>query len=196
MIHIYLYSKSINWKEFVNNNNMNKFFFNFKYICIILIIVIFFSIFYFGIIPDTKQIKIAFSKKSINPNDNYQVFKEKLKLILDNDEIFENEMMNIHTTFQLGGPAKFFIIPKTINKIIKVLQLCREFFIDYFILGNGSNLLVSDNGYDGLIININENNFSDLKIEQIDENNYKIKVGAGILMRTLAKKLCLLSLSV
>ena len=146
----------------VVNNNMNKFFLNFKYICIILIIVIFFSFFYFVILPDTKQIKIALSNKSINPNDNYQSFKEKLKLILDNDEIFENEIMSIHTTFQLGGPAKFFIIPKTINKIIKVLQLCKEFFVDYFILGNGSNLLVSDNGYDGLIININENNFSDL----------------------------------
>ena len=86
-------------------------------------------------------------------------------MILEKDEIFENEMMNMHTTFELGGPAKFFIKPKSINKIIKVLQLCKEYSIEYFILGNGSNLLVSDEGYDGLIINIHEENFSDLKVE-------------------------------
>ena len=67
--------------------------------------------------------------------------------------------------------------------------------MDYFILGNGSNLLVSDTGYNGLIININENNFSNLKVVKIDEKHYKITVGGGMLMRTLSKKLCLLSLS-
>ena len=120
---------------------------------------------------------------------------ENLRKILDEKEILENEMMNKHTTFELGGPAKFFIKPNSVNKIIKVLKLCKEYSIDYFILGNGSNLLVSDKGYDGLIINIHEENFSDLKVKQIDKINYKVKVGAGILMRTLAKRLCLLSLS-
>ena len=120
---------------------------------------------------------------------------EKLRTVLEKDEIFENEMMNKHTTFELGGPAKFFIKPKSVNKIIKVLQLCKEYSIEYFILGNGSNLLVSDKGYDGLVINIHEENFSDLKVDQIDQTNFKITVGGGILMRTLAKRLCLLSLS-
>ena len=103
--------------------------------------------------------------------------------------------MSKHTTFQLGGRAKFFIKPKSVNKIIKVLQICKEYSIEYFILGNGSNLLVSDKGFDGLVINIHEDNFSDLKVEQIDDKKYKVIVGGGILMRTLAKKLCLLSLS-
>ena len=76
-----------------------------------------------------------------------------------------------------------------------MIQLCLKYSVEYFILGNGSNLLVSDSGFDGLIININEDNFSELKVEQIDEKNYKVIVGAGMLMRTLAKKLCLLSLS-
>jgi UDP-N-acetylmuramate dehydrogenase len=114
---------------------------------------------------------------------------------LDNDEFFENEMMNKHTTFQLGGPAKFFTKPKSINKIIKIIQLCKRYSIEYFILGNGSNLLVSDQGFDGLIINILEDNFSDIKVERLDEIHYKLIVGGGVLMRTLAKRLCLLSLS-
>ena len=62
-------------------------------------------------------------------------------------------------------------------------------------MGNGSNLLVSDHGYEGLIINILEDNFSDLKVEEIDKIHSRVIVGGGLLMRTLAKKLCLLSLS-
>ena len=103
--------------------------------------------------------------------------------------------MKKHTTFNLGGPAKYFVKPKSINKIIEIINLCKEFSIEYFILGNGSNLLVSDKGYNGVIINIHEDNFSNLKVEQIDNNIYYITVGGGMLMRNLAKKLCLLSLS-
>ena len=98
-------------------------------------------------------------------------------------------MMNAHTTFQLGGPAKFFIKPKSINKIIKVLKLSKEYSIEYFILGNGSNLLVSDDGFDGLF------NFSKLIIEEFDKNHKRVIVGGGILMTTLAKKMCLSSLT-
>jgi len=79
------------------------------------------------------------------------------------------------------------------NYLLKVLKLCKEYSIDYFILGNGSNLLVSNKSYDGLVINIHEENFSDLEIKQIGEINYEVKFGGGILMRTLAKRLCLLS---
>ena len=99
-------------------------------------------------------------------------------------------MMNAHTTFQLGGPAKFFIKPKSINKIIKVLKLSKEYSIEYFILGNGSNLLVSDDGF-----NIHEDNFSKLIIEEFDKNHKRVIVGGGILMTTLAKKMCLSSLT-
>jgi len=140
-----------------------------------------------------KKVKINLSKKSIADNENE--FLNKLKLVLENEEILENESTKKHTTFQLGGPAKFFVKPKSIKKIIDILRLCKEYSIDYFILGNGSNLLVSDKGYNGLIINIHEDNFSDLKLEKNDDKNYQIIVGGGILMRSLAKKLCLLSLS-
>jgi len=135
------------------------------------------------------------SKESTDIEKNEKIFTGKLRKILDEDEILESEMMNKHTTFEIGGPAKFFIKPKSINKIIEVLRLCKEYSIEYFIIGNGSNLLVSDKGYNGLIINIHEHNFSDLKIEEIDKKNYKVIVGGGILMRTLAIRLCLLSLS-
>ena len=155
-------------------------------ICLIVVIII---------EKRDKQLNILLSRKSINNNQKEKSFLEKLRKILDKDEVLENEMMSKHTTFELSGPSKFFIKPNSINKIIKVLQICKEYSIDYFILGNGSNLLVSDKGYDGLVINIHEENFSDLKVEQIDKINYKVTVGGGILMRTLAKRLWLLSLS-
>jgi len=144
---------------------------------------------------NNKKLKTILPKKYKEIEQKYKIFSDKLRTILDKEEFFENEIMSKHTTFQLGGPAKFFIKPKSINKIIKIILLCKEYSIEYFILGNGSNLLVSDFGYDGLIININEDNFSDLKIKQVDKINYKVTVGGGMLMTNLAKRLCLFSLS-
>ena len=142
-----------------------------------------------------ETIKLLAQKKINEIGKKEKLFLKRVRSILDKDEILENEMMNKHTTFELGGPAKFFITPKSINKIIKIIKLCKYFSMNYFILGNGSNLLVSDKGFNGLVIKIHEENFSNLKVEQIDNIFYKAIVGGGILMRTLAKKLCLLSLS-
>ena len=191
-------TKDLSNKQYIplkQDHKINNFEHIFKFIFASIICVIIFLVFICHIKKRNSQLKIILSRKSIDTNRNDKDFLEKLKLILDNEEILENEMMNKHTTFQLGGPAKYFIKPKSINKIIKVLKLCKEYSIEYFILGNGSNLLVSDHGYDGLIINIHEENFSELKVEEIDEAHNKITVGGGILMRTLAKKMCLLSLS-
>ena len=62
-------------------------------------------------------------------------------------------------------------------------------------MGNGSNLLVSDFGYLGVIIQIKEDNFSNLKLIKNDENTYSLKAGAGMLMKTLSIESCLLSLT-
>jgi UDP-N-acetylmuramate dehydrogenase len=93
-----------------------------------------------------------------------------LKNILKDEEIIENEKMSRHTTFKIGGTAKFFVKPKSIDKIIKIILLCNKHKVNYYILGNGSNLLVSDNGYYGVVILIHENNFSNLKIQKENEN--------------------------
>ena len=73
--------------------------------------------------------------------------------------------------------------------------MCISKFIHYFILGNGSNLLVSDNGYNGVIIQIHEYNFSNLTVKKSDENNYILTVGGGMLMKTLSIESCFLSLT-
>ena len=134
------------------------------------------------------------SKKSIKVYKINEEFINHLKNILKNDEIIENELLSKHTTFRLGGSAKFFVRPKTITQIIEIIQLCNKYKIYYFILGNGSNLLVSDQGYYGVVIQINENNFSHLIVKKEDENNYRLIVGAGMLMKSLSIEACLLSL--
>ena len=164
--------------------------------CIIILLFSFFSLYILiNHIYKNQLFKInILSKKSTKVYKINEEFINHLKNILKNDEIIENELLSKHTTFRLGGSAKFFVRPKTITQIIEIIQLCNKYKIYYFILGNGSNLLVSDQGYYGVVIQINENNFSHLIVKKEDENNYKLIVGAGMLMKSLSIEACLLSL--
>ena len=177
-------------------NNLKIFIIN----AFIFIIVIYF--FFYFIIKSFSDLNIKINKnnlllsrKSIKVNKINEEFIDNLKNIINDDEIIENEMMNKHTTFKIGGPAKFFIKPKTINQIIDIIKLCNKYKVNYFILGNGSNLLVSDNGYYGVILQIHEHNFSDLKVKKESEDYYVLTVGGGMLMKTLSIESCFLSLT-
>ena len=103
--------------------------------------------------------------------------------------------MSKYTTFKIGGPSKFFLIPKTYNRIIEIIHLCNKYKVNYFILGNGSNTLVRDEGYYGVVIHINMNNFSNLEVKEEDGNNYILTIGGGMLMKTLSVEAYLLSLT-
>ena len=162
----------------------------FKSLLLIIIIMLFF-LFFFIINYKNKSYKLKNSRLNINEEE----FLKLLKKILKDGEILENEMMKKHTTFKIGGPAKYFIKPKSINQIIEIILLCNKYNVHYFILGNGSNLLVSDNGYNGVIIQIHEYNFSNLTVKKSDENNYILTVGGGMLMKTLSIESCFLSLT-
>jgi len=96
----------------------------------------------------------------------YQKLKEKL-----GETVQENVEMKKYTTFRLGGPAKYFFIAKNREELQKAVQIAKELNLDFFILGGGSNLLVSDEGYDGLIIKI-EN-------REIELNGEIIKADSG-----------------
>ena len=135
------------------------------------------------------------SQSNLKNNEINEEFIINLKNVLKNDELIENEMLNKHTTFRIGGPARFFSKPKTIGQIKEIIQLCNKYKVHYFILGNGSNLLVSDTGYNGVVIKIYEGNFSKLEVNNQRENTFLLTVGAGMLMKTLAIKTCLLSLT-
>ena len=67
-------------------------------------------------------------------------------------EVLEGEPMSRHTTFRIGGPARWMLLPADHDQAGAILRLCREEGIKPFFLGNGSNLLVDDAGFDGVII--------------------------------------------
>ena len=69
-------------------------------------------------------------------------------------QLLENEMLSRHTTFKVGGPATYFVTVKTLEELKEALQFSKEKSLPYFLLGNGSNLLVSDVGYQGVIIKL------------------------------------------
>lgn len=77
--------------------------------------------------------------------------------IIGSEWVKQQEPMKKHTTFRIGGNADYYLIPHTVDEIQRVLELCKHLKIDYYILGRGSNLLVSDNGYRGIVIQILEN---------------------------------------
>ena len=83
----------------------------------------------------------------------------KLKQVLGK-KLKENEPLSKHTWFKIGGPARFFVAPKSSVELVEALTAAEDSGVPYFILGSGSNILVSDNGFDGLVIQPENRSFS------------------------------------
>lgn len=79
-------------------------------------------------------------------------FHKELREILNTDSIKTEEPMRNHTTFRIGGPAKYYVTPKTTRQLTETVKLCRREGVPFYVIGNGSNLLVSDEGYEGVIL--------------------------------------------
>lgn len=86
----------------------------------------------------------------------------------------EMEIMACHTTFRVGGPARYFFEPSSVEELKNVIAFCMEQKLPHMILGNGSNVLFTDDGYQGAIIHLYDN-FNDISIE---ENKIYAKAGA------------------
>ena len=81
-----------------------------------------------------------------------QQFCQKLKKQLTAGTLLEQELMSRHTSFRIGGPADYFVEPASVDELAGVLSLARQEKVPFFIVGNGSNLLVSDEGFRGMIV--------------------------------------------
>jgi len=108
-------------------------------------------------------------------------FYQKLNQILPSEQITQKELMENHTSLHIGGAADYFVTPKTSDELHSVIFLCKNENMPYYIIGNGSNLLVSDQGYRGMIIRLGEN-FSSVWVK----DDGKIAAQAGILLAKLA----------
>lgn len=103
-----------------------------------------------------------------------------LETILDKKYIKVNEPMSKHTTFRAGGDAKVLICPSTIDELVSIIKILKSNSIKYMVMGNGSNLLVSDTGYDGIIIKTT--NLTSIKV-----NNNIIEANCGAFLSSVSK---------
>ena len=84
--------------------------------------------------------------------------------ITGKDNVRINEPMKNHTTFKIGGPAQYYVTPESVTQIQEVVSLCRDVNIPLHVIGNGSNILVGDDGVDGVVLAL-FNTFSDYEIK-------------------------------
>ena len=140
----------------------------------------------------------------LNKMSNIEIYN-KLKKIINPSNIKINESMREHTSFKIGGLADFFITASSIDDVKNILNFSKENHIPLSIIGNGSNILVTDKGIRGIILKIDIQkieiakriedmaNYSNLdKVAEEEEmyslNNCLVKVGAGVKMGYLARK--------
>ncbi len=79
---------------------------------------------------------------------------EEIVAIVGEANLKVNEPMKLHTTFKIGGVADYFVTPTSKEQLKNILALCKAKELNYYIVGNGSNLLVNDEGYRGVIIQL------------------------------------------
>ena len=116
--------------------------------------------------------------------ENKKIFQDLRKIILE-ENIKLDEPMSKHTSFKTGGHAECYITAKTIEDIQNIFQYAKTNKIKLYIIGNGSNLLVSDKGVNGIVLKIVLDNIS--IIEQ--EESIIVKAGAGVKVMALAQEL-------
>ena len=109
----------------------------------------------------------------------------KLKNLFNNiyseDEIKINELMKEHVNFKVGGPADILLIPSKAEQIIESIKVCKDNNIPYFVIGNGSNLLVKDGGIRGVVIKLTG-------LTNLEVNETEIKADCGVMLKNLSDK--------
>ncbi|MCH3965884.1 MAG: UDP-N-acetylmuramate dehydrogenase [Clostridium sp.] len=112
--------------------------------------------------------------------NNFRDFAVDLKNILDVEDIKIDEPMKDHTSFKVGGPADILITPKNPDEVLNALKMCKDKNIPYYIMGNGSNLLVRDGGVRGVVIKLT-------KLDSIEVQDEKLIVGSGASLKDVSQ---------
>ena len=110
------------------------------------------------------------------PNELY----ERLSEIFYGDSILKDEPMSRHTSFKIGGKVDIMVLPKNSDEILKAVNLANSFEIPYYVIGNGSNILVKDDGIFGVVIKISG------KISNIKADGDEIYAEAGAKLSSIA----------
>ena len=116
-----------------------------------------------------------------------EIYKQLIEEGIEKENILLDEPMSLHTSFKVGGKADLFIKAYSVEEIKSVLKVSNKNNIPLFILGNGTNLLVKDEGFRGIVLQI--------KLEEIRIEGTVAKVQAGVKNAVLSKKLTDVSLT-
>ena len=129
------------------------------------------------LVYDVRRNQVVCMEKNMN-----QILYNELLKIMSEEQVKTEEPMKNHTTFRVGGPAEFFVMPRSAEEVKKVINLCRRESFPYYIIGNGSNLLVSDQGYRGVVLQI----YKEMSYIEVEEN--VVVAQAGALLSAIANK--------
>ena len=113
--------------------------------------------------------------------NQYLKYIDSFKKIYDDREIKIDENMSNHIHFKVGGPVDILLIPSKVSQVVETLKICKNENIPYFIIGNGSNLLVKDGGIRGVVIKLSN-------LLSIEVNGNIIKASSGTLLEDVSKK--------
>ncbi len=113
----------------------------------------------------------------------------RLRSIVGDRNVLVDEPMSAHTTFKVGGPADLFVIPETFEELRDVLRACDEAGVESFVLGRGSDLLVSDAGYRGVVVALCE------ELVGVSVEGSEMCCQAGVDLREASEMACDLGLS-
>ncbi|QJW44650.1 UDP-N-acetylmuramate dehydrogenase [bacterium BFN5] len=116
-------------------------------------------------------------------------FLSKIKKIIPCERLLIDEPLANHTTFRIGGPADYFVLPSAIAEITELLKLAKEYKIAVTVLGNGSNVLVLDSGIRGLVLKFGSD------MGYIRHEGHRVFAGAGALLRDVSRYAAELGLS-
>lgn len=115
-----------------------------------------------------------------------EIMLRRLQEILGADHVFPEEPMAKHITFRVGGPAEWFVLVDSVEQLRQVIALCREQEETYTIIGNGSDLLVSDDGVRGVIIRLAGEFEEVVSKETVNKGICDVQAGAGVMLATLS----------
>lgn len=112
--------------------------------------------------------------------NQYMEFYKLLGEFYNEEDITVDSPMSEHIYFRVGGPADILVTPVNEEQVVNTLKLCREYNVPYFILGNGSNILVKDGGISGVVIKFN-------KLNKITTEGNYVTAQSGALLKDVSK---------
>lgn len=112
--------------------------------------------------------------------EKYMKLIKSLYEIMNSANVMIDEPMKNHTSFKVGGPADILLIPENAQEVQAIIKLCKENKVDYYVIGNGSNLIVKDGGIRGVVIKLT-------KLDKIHAEGNKVIAQSGASLQNVAQ---------